>query len=105
VDAGYRLNAQRPPRVLGRVSLLIEVQEPETKRRSDIGNREKAVTDLLVSHRIIEGDDQRFVREITLRWALVDGVRVTIRPAERYASQVIAVKVNCDEKTDFGRGY
>jgi crossover junction endodeoxyribonuclease RusA len=79
-EAGYILASQRPPQVLGKVSLLIEVAEPETKRRQDIGNREKAVTDLLVSHRIIEGDDQRFVREITMRWAAVDGVRVTVRP-------------------------
>jgi Holliday junction resolvase RusA-like endonuclease len=96
-EAGWQLASQRPPQVLGRVSLLIEVQEPETKRRQDVANREKAVTDLLVSHRIIEGDDQRFVREITLRWAPVNGVLITIRPAdqqaERYASQVIAVAV------------
>src|SRR4051812_8325581 len=50
-EAGWLLASQRPPQVLGRVSLLIEVAEPETKRRQDIGNREKAVTDLLVTHK------------------------------------------------------
>jgi Holliday junction resolvase RusA-like endonuclease len=78
-QAGYRLNAQRPSPVRGKVALLIEVAEPSTKVRQDIANREKAVTDLLVSHGIIEGDDQRFVREITMRWAPIEEVRVTVR--------------------------
>jgi Holliday junction resolvase RusA-like endonuclease len=77
--AGLQLNRQRPVSVPGRVSLLIEVEEPKTARHQDVANREKAVTDLLVSHRVIEGDDQRYVREITLRWANVSGVRVTIK--------------------------
>ena len=78
-DAGYRLNAQRPPLMAGKVAILIEVEEPKTKIRQDVANREKAVTDLLVSHRVIQGDDQRFVRELTMRWAPVEGVKVTIR--------------------------
>lgn len=79
LQAGYRLNAQRHAPVPGKVSLLIEVAEPATKVRQDIANREKAVTDLLVTHGIIEGDDQRFVREITMRWAPIQEVRVTVR--------------------------
>jgi Holliday junction resolvase RusA-like endonuclease len=81
-EAGYRLNAQRPPLMPGKVILLIEVEEPKTARRQDVANREKAVTDLLVSHRVIQGDDQRYVRELTMRWAPVEGVRVTVRPCE-----------------------
>ena len=82
LQAGYRLNAQRHAPVPGKVSLLIEVAEPATKVRQDIANREKAVTDLLVTHGIIEGDDQRFVREITMRWAPIQEVRVTVRSCE-----------------------
>jgi len=82
LEAGYRLKSQRPPLMAGKVSLLIEVEEPKTARQTDIGNREKAVTDLLVTHRVIQGDDHRFVREITLRWADVAGVRITIRGCE-----------------------
>jgi crossover junction endodeoxyribonuclease RusA len=82
LEAGYRLKAQRPPLVAGKVSLLIEVEEPKTARRQDVCNREKAVTDLLVSHRVLQGDDQRFVREVTMRWADVAGVRVTVRACE-----------------------
>lgn len=81
-EAGWRLNAQRPPLMAGKVILLIEVEEPKTKHRQDVANREKAVVDLLVSHRVIQGDDQRFVRELTMRWAPVEGVRITVRPCE-----------------------
>jgi Holliday junction resolvase RusA-like endonuclease len=77
--AGLQLNRQRPVSVAGKVSLLIEVEEPKTARHQDCTNRIKAVEDLLVSHRVIEGDDQRFVREVIVRWADVEGVRVTIK--------------------------
>jgi Holliday junction resolvase RusA-like endonuclease len=80
--AGHVLNVQRPPLMAGRVSLLIEIKNPETARRQDCTNRIKAVEDLLVSHRIIQGDDQRYVRCVTVAWADVEGVRVTIRSAE-----------------------
>ena len=80
--AGLVLNRQRPPLVAGKISLLIEVANPKTAHRQDVANREKAVVDLLVSRGVIQGDDQRFVREITLKWADVAGVRITIRPCE-----------------------
>jgi Holliday junction resolvase RusA-like endonuclease len=81
-EAGLRLNAQRPPLMAGKVAIMLEVEEPKTARRQDVANREKAVVDLLVSHRVIQGDDQRFVRELIMRWAPVEGVRVTVRPCE-----------------------
>jgi Holliday junction resolvase RusA-like endonuclease len=81
-EAGYLLNKQKPPLMAGKVAILIEVEEPKTARRQDCTNRVKAVEDLLVSHRVIQGDDQRFVREVTTRWAPVDGCRVTVRPCE-----------------------
>ncbi|WP_420921577.1 RusA family crossover junction endodeoxyribonuclease [Bradyrhizobium elkanii] len=47
----------------------------------DLGNLEKATTDLLVSHQIIQADDHSIVREIQLKWCgEVEGVRVTIQP-------------------------
>lgn len=78
--AGWDLISQRPPQARGKVSLLIEVEEPKTARQMDLANREKATTDLLVKHLVIEGDDQRYVRELNMRWADIQGVRVTIRP-------------------------
>jgi Holliday junction resolvase RusA-like endonuclease len=82
-EAGWTLAAQKPPKVFGRVSLTIDVAEPKTKRAMDLANREKAVTDLLVAHRIIQGDDQRYVRELHMRWrADISGVIVNIRACE-----------------------
>lgn len=81
-EAGTLLALQRPPQIKGKVRLLIDVAEPDTKRRQDVANREKGTVDLLVSHGVIEGDDQRFVREIVMRWASVEGIRITIRGAE-----------------------
>lgn len=79
-EAGWTLLGQRPPKVFGKVALTIEVEEPKTKRPTDLANREKAVTDLLVTHGIIEGDDQRYVRELHMRWrADISGVRVLVR--------------------------
>jgi len=81
-ENGYRLNAQRPLLMAGKVILLIELEEPKTAHRQDCTNRVKAVEDLLVSHRIIQGDDQRFVRSVTSSWAPVEGCKVTVRPCE-----------------------
>ena len=81
-EAGLLLNRQRPPLVAGKVSILLEVEEPKTARRQDVCNREKACIDLLVSRGVIQSDDQRHVREVTMRWAPVDGVRITIRGCE-----------------------
>ena len=74
--AGYALNLQRPPRLTGKVSILIQLEEP--KALADCANYEKATVDLLVSHKIIEGDDRRFVRRNTQEWADVKGCRVTV---------------------------
>lgn len=82
MEAGYLLNAQaaRLGRVQGPVKLEYEIGETD-KRRKDVGNFEKAATDLLVSHGIIEADDSRIVREINLRWCKhVQGIQITITP-------------------------
>lgn len=77
--AGWQIRAQRPEPVMGRVHLLIEVAEPKTKRATDLSNRLKATEDILVKYGIIEGDDQRYVRQITLKWNCeIEGVRATI---------------------------
>jgi Holliday junction resolvase RusA-like endonuclease len=82
LEAGHQLNRQHPSQVKGMVSLLIEVREPPTKRHEDLGNKEKALTDLLVTHGIIEGDSQHFVRRIVFEWSSqVEGARITISEA------------------------
>jgi len=78
-EAGAEIMCQRPAKYVGPVILSYEVQEPAGKRKFDLGNREKALTDLLVSHQIIQADDNTIVREIKLKWASdVEGVRVTV---------------------------
>ncbi|WP_165435517.1 RusA family crossover junction endodeoxyribonuclease [Bradyrhizobium sp. Leo121] len=79
IDAGYALNLQRPPKIKGQVILHYLLQEGIDNRRRDLGNYEKCVTDLLVSHGVIEADDGRIVREITLRWSRAgQGIQITI---------------------------
>lgn len=78
--AGWHIAIQKPPQVKGKVSILIEVEEPRTNQQMDLMNREKATTDLLVKHRIIEGDSNRYVRKFAMNWAPIEGVRVTIWP-------------------------
>jgi len=80
-EAGWEIARQRPPKAAGKVVLFYEFGEPDGRRR-DVGNLEKAATDLLVEHGIIEADDNSVVREIRLKWSDIQGMRVTITPAE-----------------------
>ena len=73
-EAGYALEKQKPPEFIGPVRL-----EYEFKRgRVDLGNLEKATTDLLVKHGVIQGDSPKYVGNIHLRFADVVGARITI---------------------------
>ncbi len=80
--AGYLINLQRPTPIKGRVEILIELEEPTGL--ADCANYEKATVDLLVKHKIIQGDDRRYVRRNTQAWlnAAGDEMRVTIRGCE-----------------------
>jgi Holliday junction resolvase RusA-like endonuclease len=81
MEAGNEILRQRPSKVAGPVILSFEFQDGHDKRRRDISNLIKAPEDLLVSHRLIEADDQFTVRKISASWATdVEGVRVTIEP-------------------------
>lgn len=66
-EAGWELKSQRPSKMTGRVAVTIALC-PVSKRRMDADNFNKPVLDLLVKHGVLEGDDSRFVREITVRW-------------------------------------
>mgnify|MGYP003680851693 CR=1 FL=1 len=63
------------PSIHGKVKVLDEVGRPD-KRRRDVANYEKAVSDTLVTADIL--DDDSLIEEITLRWADVEGVEITI---------------------------
>lgn len=79
-EAGWVLASQRPPQWQQTVSILLEVRNPPTRRREDLESRAKATMDLLVKHQVIADDSHLYLRELILRWADIDGVRVTIRP-------------------------
>lgn len=77
--------SQRAKPVKGPVVLEYAVQAQKDRRRRDLGNLEKGVTDLLVSLGLIESDCWRTVQKIILYWsAEVEGIRATIIPCERY---------------------
>jgi crossover junction endodeoxyribonuclease RusA len=63
----------------GKVKVLYEFGRPD-KRRRDVANYEKAVSDILVAGGLIEDDSM--IEEITLRWADVEGVEITIEAIE-----------------------
>lgn len=73
---GWELLEQRPKKIKGPVALRYEFK----RGRADLGNLEKACTDLLVTHGVIENDGPNIVREIVLTWGEVEGVRVTVCP-------------------------
>lgn len=76
--AGWQLLSQRPPKVTGRVKLKYLIEDIG---RVDLPNHEKALTDFLVSQRIIEDDNRSIVRGVYLDWSTeVAGCRVIITP-------------------------
>jgi Holliday junction resolvase RusA-like endonuclease len=86
-ESGHELDRQSPTPIKGRVTLLIEVSNRESASNWDVCNREKAAVDLLVARGIIEGDNRRFLGEVTLRWADVSGIRITITQFRNIAPQ------------------
>lgn len=77
--AGWDVRAQKAKRVRGPVYLTYFFEEGATK--ADLGNLEKAATDLLVDLNIIDGDGPEIVRGITLLWGTEPGMRVEVRSA------------------------
>lgn len=75
-DAGWELKSQRPAKMRGRVSVTICLC-PIDKRLRDADNGAKALLDLLVKHGVIEGDDSRFVRKVSIEWVDV-GAHCTV---------------------------
>lgn len=80
-SAGWKIKADRTQRVPGPVSLTLVYEEKHGRR--DLDNLLKACLDLLVEHKIIDGDHRTVVRAIAASWSeKVQGVRITIAPAE-----------------------
>jgi crossover junction endodeoxyribonuclease RusA len=78
-EAGWTAKAQRPGRILGRYKLSIHALRPD-KRRRDLDNIIKPISDLLKSVGVIEDDS--LCEMITARWVTAgEGVEVHIEPA------------------------
>lgn len=66
-EAGWTLLSQRPEKIAGPVAVTIDLKAPDRRVR-DADNTLKALCDLLVKHGVIEGDDSRFVRSLSVQW-------------------------------------
>jgi Holliday junction resolvase RusA-like endonuclease len=78
-EAGWMLKAQRQKPVKGPVNIEYFVC---IDAKADLGNLEKAATDLLVSHGMIEGDDPSVVKRIVMQWSEdVPALRLCVTPA------------------------
>lgn len=78
--AGNAVVQAHYPHISGPVEISITFEEPA--RLSDIDNRAKATLDLLVSMRVIDGDDSRILRKLTLAWGTEKGALIRIVPSE-----------------------
>ncbi|MGD9725281.1 MAG: hypothetical protein AB7R40_23470 [Nitrospiraceae bacterium] len=79
-SAGWELITQSPKRMTGPVIINYEIT---TKAKGDPDNYLKALNDILVAHRIIEGDGPNIVKQIDVKLSneVARGVRVTIKEA------------------------
>jgi Holliday junction resolvase RusA-like endonuclease len=77
-EAGWMVKAQRQSPIKGPVQIEYHVSNTA---KADLGNLEKAATDLLVSHGMIEGDDPSIVKRIVLQWSEeVPALRLCVLP-------------------------
>lgn len=74
-EAGYMIVSQRPGHIAGKFDLHLTFGRPD-KRRRDLGNLEKPVSDALVRFEVIE--DDCLAQKITLEWGEVEGVRAVV---------------------------
>lgn len=80
LEAGKELNRQKPKAYIVPVEIWVYLEE--CRPNADCSNYFKKVEDLLVSHRIIEDDNRKFVRSTHQVWSPeTKGCRVSIRPA------------------------
>lgn len=79
--ASTELLRQRPKRITGPVWIAIYLED-SPQRQGDADNRIKAALDLLVDHKIIDGDSKKTVRRVSAEWSPYQReCRVSIQPA------------------------
>lgn len=67
-EAWAAIASQRPGKIKGAVSVFVRLVAPD-KRKRDADNLCKCLLDTLKTHQIIEDDDNRYVKRLTLQWA------------------------------------
>jgi hypothetical protein len=77
IEAGWMLKAQKVKPHIGQFKLEIQLDDT---RRGDCDNRLKAPVDLLVSNGIVEGDQKKYMRGVSIEWAKVTDCVVRIVP-------------------------
>lgn len=78
-QAGWVLQAARPGALQGAVMVHYLVPDPRDRRRRDIDNLAKPLTDLLVKHGVIEDDS--LLRAVTLEYGDTETVVATVEAA------------------------
>ena len=77
-EAGWEIKKQKPGKVAGPYKISITAARPD-KRKRDLCNLEKAISDVIEHHGIIENDSLCEMQ--TSRWVTTgDGVAVRIEP-------------------------
>lgn len=74
--AGWEIRARCIPMTVGPVAVQIEVERPAGNRRRDVDNLIKPTLDAMVSAQAIEDDS--LIERVTIGWADVAGVRITV---------------------------
>lgn len=78
-EAGWTAKAQKPRAVHGPYKLQVQAVRPD-KRRRDLDNLIKPISDLLTSIGVI--DDDCYCEMLSMRWVTAgEGVHVTVSPA------------------------
>jgi len=81
------LNAQHVPSIKGLVQISYIIGKPRNKggeitsKAMDLANREKALSDLITEHGIIEDDS--CICKLIMEWGDIEGVDVFIQPYVR----------------------
>jgi Holliday junction resolvase RusA-like endonuclease len=81
-NAMQELMLQRAKPFEGRAIVHIDVSENECSDASDVANREKLVTDVLVSYGVLKNDNKPHVKGVNIHWCPeITGCRVRLERA------------------------
>lgn len=74
--AGWEIRSQHIPLTVGLVAVEYQIERVADRRKRDVENYCKALSDALVAAGVIEDDS--LIERLTIGWADVQGVRVTV---------------------------